>query len=115
VGNQYHAMEIFDFNAEASDILDPKKATAQPAVAWVRLAQWLPWMQMNSRAGSLVFNAVGQTIKGVDALPQVLKDEIAANYPVYRTPPPGDDTRPNETSWTYFKKAVESGRVKPAR
>ena len=43
------------------------------------------------------------------------KDEIATNYPVYRTPPPGDDARPNETSWTYFKKAVESGKVKPAR
>ena len=70
---------------------------------------------MNSRAGGLVFNAVGQTVNGVDALPQVLKDEIATNYPVYRTPPPGDDARPNETSWTYFKKAVESGKVKPAR
>ena len=35
VGNQYHAMEIFAFNAEAADILDPKKPTAQPAVAWV--------------------------------------------------------------------------------
>lgn len=115
VGNQYHAMEIFDFNAEAADILDPKKPTAQPAIAWVRLAQWLPWMQMNSRAGGLVFNAVGQTVKGIDGLPQVLKDEIATNYPVYSAPPPGDDARPNETSWTYFKKAVESGKVKPAR
>ena len=115
VGNQYHAMEIFDFNAESADILDPKKPTARPAIAWVRLAQWLPWMQMNSRAGGLVFNAVGQVVDGVDALPQVLKDEIATNYPVYRTPPPGDDARPNETSWTYFKKAVESKKVTPAR
>ncbi len=115
VGNQYHAMEIFDFNAEASDILDPKKPTAQPAIAWVRLAQWLPWMQMNSRAGGLVFNAVGQTVNGIDGLPQILRDEITTNYPVYRAPPPGDDTRPNETSWTYFKKAVESKKVTPGR
>lgn len=115
VGNQYHAMEIFDFNAEASDILNPKKATAQPAIAWVRLAQWLPWMQMNSRAGGLVFNAVGQTVNGIEGLPQVIQDEIAANYPAYRTPPAGDDARPNETSWTYFKKAVESKKVTPGR
>ncbi len=36
-----------------------------------------------------------------------MKKEIAANYPEYREPPPGDDQRPNETSWTYFKKKVE--------
>ncbi|WP_397415893.1 DUF1838 family protein [Phenylobacterium sp.] len=114
VGNQYHAMEIFNFNAEASDILDPKKNLARPAVAWVRLAQWLPWMQMNSRAGMLVFNAVGQTVENVDALPQVIKDEIAASYPAYRTPPPGDDARPNETSWTYFKKQIEAKKAKGA-
>ena len=98
VGNQYHAMEIFNFNAEASDVLDPKKNTARPAIAWVRLAQWLPWMQMGSRPGGVVFNAVGQVVDGVDALPQVIKDEIAASYPEYRTAPPGDDARPNETS-----------------
>lgn len=111
VGNQYHAMEIFDFNAEAADILDPKKATARPAVAWVRLAQWLPWMQMNSRAGGLVFNAVGQVVDGFDALPQVIKDEVAASYPAYRAPPPGDDARPNETSWTVFKKWADSKKA----
>ena len=111
VGNQYHAMEIFDFNAEAADILDPKKATARPAIAWVRLAQWLPWMQMNSRAGGLVFNAVGQVVDGYEGLPQVIKDEVAASYPVYNKPPAGDDTRPNETSWTVFKKWADGKKA----
>ena len=27
-------------------------------------------------------------------------------YPEYKAPPPGDDARENETSWTYFKKKV---------
>jgi hypothetical protein len=35
-----------------------------------------------------------------------MKSEIATNFPEYRTPPPGNDPRPNETSWTYFKKKV---------
>lgn len=115
VGNFYHAMEIFDFNAEASDVLDPKKNTARPAVAWVRIAQWLPWMEMSGRNGGVVFNAVGQVVDGIDALPQVIKDEIAASYPEYRTPPPGDDPRPNETSWTYFKKQLEARKARDAK
>ena len=111
VGNQYHAMEIFDFVAEESDLLDARKATARPTVAWVRLAQWLPWMQNNSRDGLLVFNAVGQTVPGIAGLPKVLRDEIATNYPIYATPPPLDDARPNETSWTYFKKIIDAKKA----
>jgi len=111
VGNQYQAMEIFDFMADEADLLDATKATAKPAIAWVRLSGWLPWMQMNSRSGGLVFNAMGQTIEGIDALPKVMRDEIAANYPVYVAPPPLDDKRPNETSWTYFKKQIDARRA----
>ena len=109
-GNQYHAMEIFDFVIDADDLL-ARKATAQPAVAWVRISDWLPWMQMNSRAGNLVFNAVGQTVPGVDALPPVLKAQIDGEYKAWRSPPPVDDSRPNETSWTYFKKIIDAKRA----
>jgi len=43
-----------------------------------------------------------------------MKKEIAANYPDYNTPPPGDDDRPNETSWTYMKKIIDQRGDKPA-
>ena len=39
-------------------------------------------------------------------LPEVVKRAVEANYPAYKTPPPGDDQRPNETSWTYFKRRM---------
>jgi hypothetical protein len=35
-----------------------------------------------------------------------MRKEIDANYPAWRAPPPVDDARPNETSWTYFRKKV---------
>jgi len=38
----------------------------------------------------------------------VVKREVEANYPEYKTPPPADDARPNETSWTYFKKKLDA-------
>jgi hypothetical protein len=111
-GNQYHAMEIFDFSMQEADLIDASRPRADPAIAWVRLSPWLPWMRMGGRPGGLVFNAVGQTMaNGIDGLPQVLRDEIAANYPDYATPPPVDDARPNETSWTYFRKHIDAERA----
>ena len=108
VGNDYHAMEIFDFAARADELLDTAKPTAYPSVSWVRLSNWMPWMKMRSRQGIMIFNAMGTKLKSFDELPTVLKQEIAANYPAYTAPPPGDDARSNETTWTVFKKMVDA-------
>ncbi|MGI9229646.1 MAG: DUF1838 family protein [Gammaproteobacteria bacterium] len=107
VGGTYHATEIFNFSADIDDIADLSGHTADIDVAWVRIAQWLPWMEMGSRAGLMYVNAVGKKLAGWDELPDKIKREIKANYPKYTAPPPGDDKRPNETSWTYFKKQLD--------
>lgn len=112
VGNMYQAMEIFDFAASADDILDSNNATAYPTVSWVRVAAWLPWMRMRSRDGQMIFNAVGAKLRGgYDELPEVLRNEIAANYPEYNAPPPGDDARPNATTWTVFREMIDARRA----
>jgi hypothetical protein len=108
VGGTYHATEIFDFNGDMDELLDSKQTVAYPVVSWVRIAKWLPWMEMGDRAGILYFNAVGKKLESWDQLPQVMKNEIAANYPDYTEPPPVNDARPNETSWTYMKKIIDS-------
>jgi hypothetical protein len=116
VGNKYHAMEIFNFAYDADEMLNTKNATAYPIVAWVRISDWMPWMKMRGRQGQMVFNAMGNKLKSYDELPKVLKDEIALNYPIYTAPPPGDDARPNETTWTVFKDWVKdkAPAAKPA-
>jgi hypothetical protein len=108
VGGTYHATEIFDFNGELEELLDPDQDVAYPVVAWVRIAKWLPWMEMGDRTGVLYFNAMGKKLENFDQLPEIMKKEIAANYPEYTAPPPVDDARPNETSWTYMKKIIDS-------
>lgn len=110
VGNKYHAMEIFDFAARADELLDTKYPTAYPSVSWVRVSDWMPWMKMRGRHGNIVFNAMGAKLESFDELPAVLKDEIAKNYPAWTSPPPGDDARPNETTWTVFKKQIDAAR-----
>ncbi len=111
VGGKYHAMEIFDFFADANDMLDTKNPTAYPGVAWVRISDWMPWMKQRGRQGQMVFNAMGSKLKSFDELPTVMKEEIAKNFPIYTAPPPGDDTRPNATTWTVFKAKVDAERA----
>ncbi len=110
VGNKYHAMEIFDFADTASDLLDTRNPTAYPSVSWMRISDWMPWMKMQGRLGHIIFNAMGAKLHSYDELPAVLKDEIAANHPEYTAPPPGDDARPNATTWTVFKARVDADR-----
>ena len=105
-------MEIFDFAFDAAEMLDTKNPTAYPSVSWVRISDWMPWMKMRGRQGQLVFNAMGAKLKSFDELPKVIKDEIAANYPKYTAPPPGDDPRPNDTTWTVFKRLIDAERAK---
>lgn len=112
VGNHYQAMEIFDFIADEDDLMDASSGVAYPTVAWVRVAQWLPWMEMGSRPGIMIANAAGQKLNSYDELPDILKDTIAERYPDYTAPPPGDDARPNETSWTVFKKVLSERMAK---
>jgi hypothetical protein len=112
IGGKYHAMEIFDFAYDAEEMLNTKNPTAYPIISWVRISDWMPWMKMRGRQGQMVFNAMGNKLKGFDELPKVLKDEIALNYPAYTAPPPGDDARPNATTWTEFKKLVDEQRAK---
>ena len=107
VGGSYHATEIFDFNGDVAELLDASQPVAYPVISWVRLAPWLPWMEMNGRAGMLYFNAMGRKLLNYDQLSDLLKSEIAANYPEYVAPPPVDDPRRNETSWTYMKKVID--------
>lgn len=110
-GNKYHAMEIFNFMGTKADVLDASKPTAYPIIAWTRISQWAPWMEMGGRPGLMVFNFTGRKLPGgFEELPDVLKNEIRTNFPIYETAPPADDTRPNETTWTKFKLLTDQAR-----
>jgi Protein of unknown function (DUF1838) len=108
VGGYYHATEMFLFYYRDEELLDPKLDTINVQVGWTRLSSWLPWMEMAGRAGELYFHGTGLKIQSYDQLSEVTRKEIEANYPIYKTPPDLDDNRPNETSWTYFKKVMDT-------
>jgi len=112
IGGTYHATEMFNFIGDVESLTSDETDSAEVAVGWVRMSNWLPWMEMGGRQGLIYMHTAGRKLSGYDELPAVIKDEIAKNYPKYQTPPPANDDRRNETSWTYFKKMVESGEFK---
>jgi len=107
IGGMYHATEMFNFFAKEKDLLDGNKDQADVQVAWQRMSDWLPWMEMSGRQGLFYVSTAGRMLRKFDDIPQAMRDEIKLNYPEYVAPPPLDDARPNETSWTYFKKKVQ--------
>jgi Protein of unknown function (DUF1838) len=115
IGGTYHATEMFNFSGSLSDLIDPTKTTAEARVAWVRISDWLPWMRMGGREGVIYFNTNGRKLDKFEDLPAVMKDEIAKSYPNWTSPPPLDDARPNETSWSYFLDIKEGRKVAPKR
>ncbi len=115
IGGTYHATEMFNFMGDMESLLDTETTTADVQVGWVRMSDWLPWMMMNGRDGVIYMHTAGLKLDSWDDMSETMKNEIAAHYPEYRTPPPADDDRRNETSWSYYKKIRDGEREAPQR
>lgn len=112
VGGTYHAMEIFNTFYRAADLLDAKRTRiGESRLAWQRVSQWLPWMKMGDRPGVMIFNATGYSTFDRTRLPASLVALMQARHPEYLTPPPVDDPRPNATTWTVTKQAIDAERA----
>lgn len=112
IGGTYQAIEMFNFFFDESAMLDASVGGLDNTnVSWARVSGWLPWMKMGGRVGQMIYNGAGKRLATWDELPEILKKELMEQKPEYREPPPLDDDRPNETSWTYFKKVIDQQRA----
>lgn len=112
-GGNYHASEFLTMAFPMEDALNANQSAIQDSViSWGRISGWLPWMKMRSRTGLMVHYTHGMRLHDWQDLPDVIRNEIESNYPKFRTPPPVDDDRPNETSWTVFKKTIDERRAR---
>lgn len=115
VGGVYHATEMFSFFGDVDEITDPSTDSVDPHVNWVRISQWLPWMEMGGRDGALYFSTTGRKLDSFDQMSETMKAEIAAHYPEYAAAPPLDDERANMTSWKYYKGVKDGSIAAPTR
>ena len=112
-GGKYHASEFLTIAYPMEDALDAENTAIQDAViSWGRVSGWLPWMKMRGRTGLMVHWTHGMRLHDWNDLPDALRKEIEDRYPIYREPPPVDDKRPNDTTWTVFKRWIDDKREK---
>lgn len=109
----YQAGEFFQFFVEREDLGKKKLTTIPTTISWTRISPWMPFMQMGDKPGNLIFVCRGMKLNnGFAGLPEKLKTYVEKNHPEYKTAPT-EWTEPNETSWTYFKKLIDSGKYLP--
>jgi len=107
IGGKYHAMEIFNTYYSTEEITNPNiKNLNTSSISWSRISQWLPWMNMGGKQGIMVVNSTGQSVLNKDEIWPRIQEILADRYPLYANPPEKDDKRPNETSWTVYKKHI---------
>jgi len=70
---------------------------------------------MEGREGVIYMHTAGRKLDSWDQMGDTMKAEIEKHYPEYVSPPPADDDRENETSWSYYKKIRDGERVAPKR
>ncbi|MGI9341791.1 MAG: DUF1838 family protein [Gammaproteobacteria bacterium] len=80
--------ELWGIKGRKSEILDPDITSASCVMSWSRVAGWLPFMEMGSRPGSMVFHSHSmKLLNGVDDLPRYILDFTEKNFPKYLQAP----------------------------
>jgi hypothetical protein len=104
----YRAAELFQFFCRRSDLDNTDQQAVPCRFAWTRLCPWLPWMEMGTRPGGLVYHCHGAKLgAGYRDLPETLRGYVADHNPTYERSPEAWSA-PNETSWTYFRRMADS-------
>lgn len=99
----YAATELFQFYAPRGEVLDPDTANTRCTLSWTRISQFLPWMELGQRPGSMIFHCRGAKLGNWEELPAPVRERVLAENPEFNNPPSSFKS-PNETSWTYFAK-----------
>lgn len=106
----YQSVELFDFYAKRADLENPALDSVPVHLSWVRKGQYLPWMKVGQKDGSLIYHAQGYKVTdGWEGLPQELKEWTEEHAPDYKHAPERDTYGSNMTSWRYMKKLLNEG------
>lgn len=101
----YQGAELFDYFVPTQELKDPIVSSTAASLSWTRIGPWLPWMKMGAEGGFLVYHARGKKlVGGYEAVDEELRDYVEKRSPEFREAPQ-QMTRPNATSWSYYKKS----------
>ena len=105
----YEGGEFFKWFIDADELKTEGPSISDKAYyAWSRTSQWLPWMKMGDRPGTLLYSTTGSVVDSIDDLPPYMVKDIRERLPLYANAPKCVLDMEDETSWTYFMKNFDA-------
>ena len=105
----YQTAELYSFFFEGKDIVNPEVSSIYSDVSWTRISDFLPWMNMGSKEGYLVYSCRGYKTETVDELPATVLSYVRRFNHVFLHPPDEFKT-PNQTTWSNYRKKITTAQ-----
>jgi hypothetical protein len=110
-GDKDQHAELWGIQGRKSEILDPKITSASSVTSWSRVAGWLPFMEMGTSPGTMVFHSHSMKLmNGVDDIPRYILDYTEKNYAKYLEAPKEWLGPVMTSSFGEFKKKIDANR-----
>ncbi|MGI9291942.1 MAG: DUF1838 family protein [Gammaproteobacteria bacterium] len=111
-GEVYQTGELWGIMGDLREIMDPEVTSASSTTSWVRVAGWIPFMEMGDRPGQVVFHSHAYKMKeGAAQLPPKVLAYLEKNAPEYLVSPT-EWTTPGQrvTVFNHSKKVIDERR-----
>jgi hypothetical protein len=107
--DMYQASELWMMNGRVSEVMNPDITSASCVTAWTRVGQWLPFMEMGSRPGVMVYHSDSyKLLNGLDDVPPDILRYTEKNHPKYlESPKTWQSLKLNESQLTVSKREID--------
>jgi hypothetical protein len=107
--DMYQSAELWGMNGKLDEIMNPDVTSASCVTSWARVSQWVPFMEMGSRPGVMVFHSNSyKLLGGVSELPEKIRTYTEKHHPLYlSSPKEWQGLGKNESQVTETKKEID--------
>lgn len=107
--DMYQSAELWGISGRLSEVLDPAVTSASCVTSWGRMSQWLPFMEMGDRPGSMVFHSHAYKLLGGAAeLPADILAYTEKHHPKYlESPKTWVGLSDNRSQYSETKKEID--------
>lgn len=107
--DMYQSGELWGMMGRLSQVMDPDVTSASCVTSWSRVSQWVPFMEMGDRPGSLVFHSHAyKLLGGAQELPANILEYTEQNHPKYlESPKTWAGLSDNRSQMTETKKEID--------
>jgi len=112
--DKYQAAELWGMIGSLREVMDPDVSSASCVTSWSRVSGWLPFMEMGSRPGQMVYHSHAYKLaRGVEQLPATVRDWLEKHGPEYlEAPREWNPPRQGVNAWNYSKALIDERRAR---